>query len=72
MCIRDRGAAEALWQARRRMGLGNLRGVRDAGLDGKIEATLLEYLRDVEAKGAAARSTGPRGRVEAKPHQSAM
>ena len=51
------GAAEALARARTAMGRRNLQGVHDGDLDGKVEATLLEYLREVEQEGARARST---------------
>ena len=65
------GAAEALWRARRRGGWDQLKGVQDPGLDGLIAEDLLQYLRWVETEGVPARSTEPRARREAKPHQSA-
>ena len=65
-------AARALWDARRTVGLDNLRGVHSADLEGKMDSTLLGYLRDVEVNGAPARSSEERTRTEAKPHQSAL
>ena len=64
-------AAEALWQARAETGLNNLKGVR-SGFEGLMDPTLLEYLKEMEACGVPARSTGNRARVAARSHQSAL
>ena len=42
------------------------------GFDGVMDPALLEYLKEMEACGVPARSTGPRARAAARPHQSAL
>ena len=51
--------ARALRRARGTLGTDNLKGVRES-FEGLMDANLLDYLKEVEAFGVPARSTGPR------------
>ena len=64
-------AARALYEARRSLGLDNLKGIFDAELDHHLHPDVLLYLRDQASNGVAARDTGFKIREECKPHQSA-
>ena len=64
-------AARALWSARKEVGLDNLRGVQDEGLQKVLHPDLLSYLREMETNGVPARFVGPRRRVEGSLHPMA-
>eukprot|EP00438_Fugacium_kawagutii_P035496 Skav226807 [mRNA] locus=scaffold2056:134273:145141:- [translate_table: standard] len=64
-------AAVALWIARELRGMNNLSGVDDEVFDGLLHPDHLAYLRDVRAKGMAARFEGERHRQGTRPHPRA-
>ncbi len=64
-------AARALLRARATLGMVNSNVVRE-GFEGLMVPNLLDYLKEMEACGVPARSTGPRARAAARPHQSAL